>query len=86
MNLSNVSAFSINVPLEFLADKIVEIQDLRFSITAIETTVDNRIRIVAKLLKITEPPQTYNQIEPIIDEFMRKMNERRSNRNESNER
>lgn len=77
MNISNVSALAISVPLENLPEKINEIQSLRFAIEAIHPTLDKGVRIVARLIKEGEDKQTYKQVEPLLELFMQQMNQMR---------
>jgi hypothetical protein len=77
MNLSNVSAISVCTSIEFLPEKIAQIQEQRFKIDRIEITIDNRIQIVANLLKENESKQGHGEVSPLLQDLMTKMNERR---------
>lgn len=80
MNLSNVSALAISVPIENLPEKIREIQALHFSIETIEMAIDDRIRIVAKLIPSDKPVQSYDEIDPLLQDLMRSLQIKRSSK------
>lgn len=77
MNLSNISAMAISIPLEHLPEKINEIQALRFEIEAIHPTLENGVRIIARLLKEDQPNQTFAQVDGLINLFMEQMHKLR---------
>lgn len=77
MNLSNVSALAISVNLDHLPEKINEIQSLRFAIEAIHPTLEHGVRIIARLIKEGDPKQTYEEIDPLLELFMKQMNDMR---------
>lgn len=78
MNLSNVSALAISIPIEVLPEKIVEIQNLRFAITSVEPTINDRIQIVAKLLQPEDSAQTVDELQPLLDELMKTLHRQRT--------
>ena len=71
MNLSNVSALSISIPLEFVEEKVREIQNLHFHIYSMEPIAGERVRIAAKLIDKDDPSQTFEEID--IDELNQKI-------------
>lgn len=77
MNLSNVSAMSISVPIEFLPEKIKDIQSLNFEIERLDPTIDDRIRIVAKLLSEGKPIQNSEQIDMLLQDLMLRIQAKR---------
>lgn len=78
MNLANVSALAISIPMEVLPEKIVEIQNLRFAITSVEPTLHDRIQIVAKLIQPEDDIQTVDELQPLLDELMKTLHRNRS--------
>jgi hypothetical protein len=78
MNLSNISALAISIPIENLPEKIVEIQTLRFAITSVEPDLNDRIRIVAKLIQASDPIQSVEELQPLLDELMKNLQLKRS--------
>lgn len=77
MNLTNISALSLQTTIEFLPEKMAQIQELRFKIDRLEITLDNRIKIVASLLKDDQPLQGHGEVSPLLESLMHKMNEAR---------
>jgi hypothetical protein len=83
MNLTNVSALSINTTIEFLPEKMAQIQEMRFKIDALNITLDNRIQIVASLLRDNESKQGHSEVSPLLENLMEKMNELRGKKKDA---
>lgn len=71
MNLSNVSALSISIPLENVEEKIKEIQSLNFYIYSIEPTTDDKIRIAASLIIEGDRKQKFDEVD--LEELKQKI-------------
>ncbi len=54
---------AISVPMEYVVEKIKAMQALRFYVQSLEPTIDEKVRIVAKLLDPDEPLQKLDSVD-----------------------
>lgn len=77
MNLSNISAITIGVPIENLPEKIADIQAVKFAIESLQPTAEGLVMIRARLIKDGDPKQTISEVQKLIDDFMLQMQQAR---------
>lgn len=69
--MSNISAIAVSVPFENVAEKIKDIQSLRFYVESVEPTCNEKVKIVAKILQPEEDLQRFDAID--LEELKQKL-------------
>lgn len=77
MNLSNISAITIGVPIENLPEKIADIQAVKFAVESLQPTAEGLVMIRARLIKEGDPKQSIGEVQKLMDDFMRHMQQAR---------